>query len=115
MKNHAEIRQRFLQDDLPHKLGALAANLARIKSFSDHPAHGEVVADLLSESMYFIEWAAAEADVENQPRMLELQRLLFRWHRAWARNWADELARGRIATQAGHWSEQVLRMSGLLQ
>ena len=115
MKNRTEIFQRFMQDNLPKRLGGLAANLARIKSFSDNPAHSEVVADLLSESMYFIEWTTAEVDVENQARMLELQRLLFRWHRAWARVWADELARERVANQAGQWSQQVLRMSGLLQ
>jgi hypothetical protein len=35
MKDWTTIRDRYLHDALPIRLGGLAANLARIKSFSD--------------------------------------------------------------------------------
>ena len=55
MKDWKAIRERYLRDTLPLRLGGLAANLARIKSFSDHPDHYDVVENLLNESKFFIE------------------------------------------------------------
>ena len=35
MKDQAKIRARYLRDALPVRLGGIAANLARMKSFSN--------------------------------------------------------------------------------
>ena len=43
MKDWAQIQERYLRDDLPVRLGGLAANLSRIKSFSVNDASGDVV------------------------------------------------------------------------
>ncbi len=114
MKNLISIKDRYLRDDLMTRLGGLAANLARIKSFSDHPDHRDVVSDLLDESKHFIEWTAAEAEYEIQADLLQLQRLLVGWHRVWQDIWRDENNRTEVALQAGDWSRRVLEMSGLL-
>ena len=47
--NHSALRDRFLRDSLPIRLWGLAANLARVQSFCDNPAHLDVVARLLGE------------------------------------------------------------------
>lgn len=114
MRHRQAIKERYLQDPLPIQLGGLAANLARIHSFADHPDHRDVVERLLEESKLFIEWAAPGAELEVQVRLVELQRLLAHWHLAWAKIWADPVQRAAAAEQAQDWSQQVLEMSGLL-
>ena len=41
MKNLEAIQERYLRDPLPVRLGGLAANLARVESFSNHAEHRE--------------------------------------------------------------------------
>ena len=115
MKDRSEIRQRYLRDPLPIRLGGLAANLARIKSFSDHPDHRDVVESLLDESKFFIEWTALDADLPAQAELVDLQLQLARWQWAWSRIWADPAQRASGAEQAQRWSRRVLEMSGLLR
>jgi hypothetical protein len=115
MKDWTSIRERYLRDNLSIRLGGLAANLARIKSFSDHPNHREVVESLLDESKFFIEWTAPEAELELQAKLVELQIQLAIWQRSWRDIWADPIQRTKVAEQAGVWSKQVLMMSGLLR
>lgn len=107
-------RERYLRDPLPIRLGGLAANLARVKSFSDHPAHSEAVRDLLDESRYFIEWTAADAELPLQVELVELQRLLARWRIKWDEIWNVLETRSAVAGQAAAWSQKVLERSGLL-
>jgi len=109
------IRERYMRDALPVRLGGLAANLARIKSFSDHPDHRDVVAGMLNESKFFIEWAAPDAEPDAQAALVELQIQLARWQRAWADIWADPTRRKAVADQAGEWSKRILEMSGLMR
>ena len=56
MNDLTAIRDRYLKDELPVRLGGLAANLARIGSFSKNTGNAEPVGDLVSESKWFIEW-----------------------------------------------------------
>ena len=66
-------RERYLRDQLSVRLGGLAANLARIRSFSDHPDHRDVVESLLEESKFFIEWTVPDAELDVQTVFVELQ------------------------------------------
>ncbi len=109
-----QLRERYLRDPLPVRLGGLAANLARIQSFSDHPAHCEAVARLLEESSWFIEWAAPDAEFETQLFLVECQRQLARWRLAWGEIWQDAGRLAEVADQAGRWSERVLELSEFL-
>jgi hypothetical protein len=93
----------------------LAANLARVRSFSDNAAHGEVVARLLEESAWFIEWAAPDAPVDTQIALLACQRALARWRLSWADIWVDAKRRAEMAERAGAWSQRFLSLSGLVQ
>jgi len=115
MTNRSGLRERYLHDPLSVRLGGLAANLARVRSFSDNPAHGEVVARLLEESAWFIEWAAPDAPLGTQVALLDCQRVLARWRLSWAQIWADPKRRAEVAERAGASSQQFLSLSGLAQ
>lgn len=114
MRNQQVTRERYLQDPLPLQLGGLAANLARIKSFSSYADHKDIVEGLVEESKFFIEWTAPGANLEVRARLVELQRLLARWHLRWDQIWADPAQRAAVAEQAQDWSQRVLELSGLL-
>ena len=114
MKDWGTIRERYLRDRLPVRLGGLAANLSRIKSFATSDAGREAVASVIDESKYFIEWTAAEAEVHTAAQLVDLQIQLARWQRIWTHLWADPVQRSQMAEQSAAWSKRVLEMSGLL-
>jgi hypothetical protein len=114
MKNQTLIRERYLRDPLPIRLGGLAANLARVRSFADHPRHGATIESLIDESKFFVEWAAPDADVETQAALVALQVQLALWQLNWPTIWPDPARRAVVAKQAQEWSDKVLEMSGLL-
>ncbi len=115
MKDWTKIRERYLRDAQPIRLGGLAANLARIKSFSKNTGNYEVVESLLNESKFFIEWTAGEAGIDTAATLIDLQILLARWQYKLSRIWEDPIQRSHIAQQSQNWSTQVLEMSGLLK
>ena len=55
VQDRTRLRERYLEDDLPTRLGGLATNLARIQSFSHHSGNQAAVECLLEESKLFIE------------------------------------------------------------
>jgi len=114
MKDLSNIRVRYMRDPLPVRLGGLAADLARITSFSQNPANLVPVADLMREAAHFIEWCAPESDLESQVVLLELQRLLARWRMRLPQRFSDQTWRGQVMAEAQRWSQRVLEMSGLL-
>lgn len=115
MTDWGDIKERYMQDKPATRLGGLAANLARIASFSDNPEHLTAVRDLLVESKYFIEWTAPEAALETQAELVRLQVELARWGVRLQSDWVDEGARQAMAREAKQWSQTVLESSGLLQ
>ncbi len=115
MNDRRPVRERYLRDPLSVRLGGLAANLAKVSSFSDNPAYAEVVMGLLEKSAWFIEWAAPDATIDTQVTLLDCQRTLTRWRLSWARIWADPKRRAEVAERAGRWSQQLLSLSGLVQ
>ena len=114
MRNLEHIRARYLADPLPRRLGALAADLARVVSSSLHAQAGEAVALMLEESQYFIEWTAAEADPDVAGELVDIQIGLALWRGLWPAAQHDPNLRALLAWQARKWSDQVLDYSGLL-
>jgi hypothetical protein len=115
MTNRAAIQERYLRDDIPIRLGGLAANLARIKSFSDHPGHMNAVERLIEESKFFIEWTALDTAVDIQAELVKLQVKLALWHLRWQEIWEDPERRAAVMNQAGNWSRWVLERSGFME
>ncbi len=114
MKDWTAIRERYMRDDLSVRLGGLAANLGRIKSFSGNESNRNVVESLIEESKYFIEWTAPEAEIETAAQLVELQRELVRWQFTLAQLWPDSNHRKQLAEKSNAWSKQVLTSSGLI-
>jgi hypothetical protein len=115
MKDWTVIRDRYMRDELPVRLGGLAANLSRIKSFSANENSRETVASLIDESKMFIEWTAAQAEINTAAVMVDVQVQLALWQVRWERIWSDPVQRKQIAEQSGNWSKQILELSGLLK
>jgi hypothetical protein len=115
MKDWTPIRERYMRDPLTVRLGGLAANLSRIKSFSAHESGRETVASLIEESKMFIEWTAAQAELSTAAKLVELQIQLALWQLQWQRIWADPSVRAQVAEQSSIWSQEVLELSGLLK
>lgn len=114
MKDWTKIRERYLRDSLPVRLGGLATNLGRIRSFVVHEANAELTAGLIDESKLFIEWTANEARIEVAAELIELQVKLARWQYRWNELWSDPEYRTAIASESKQWSDRVLVISGLL-
>ena len=104
------IRERYLRDPLPIRLGGLAADLARIASWVDNPKNHLAVAGLLEESKYFCEWAAPDAPLDVQAVLAEVQIQLACWHRAWLQGQSPP----QLSAEARRWSDHLLQLSGLL-
>jgi hypothetical protein len=114
MNNSTSIKERYLRDELPARLGGLAANLRRIPSFARSESNREAVAALIDESKYFIEWTAAEAEIDTAATLVELQVQLAGWQRNWPAIWADPELRRQVGEASRTWSDRVLELSGLL-
>ena len=115
MRNWISIRDRYLQDSYSIRLGEIATNLARIGTFTGHPANKEVVYGLLEETKFFIEWVAAEAEVEVGARLVEMQVQLAVWQLDWNEIWSENVERQAIGREASKWSDEVMEFSGLLE
>lgn len=79
MRCFEEVRERYLRDGISRRLLALAANLARIGSFSKDPRNLSAVKDLVKESEHFIEWTVADLPLDWQARLIDLQIRLARY------------------------------------
>ena len=115
MKDWTAIRERYLRDDLPVRLGGLAANLSRIKSFASNENNKALVESLIDESKHFIEWTAHEAEIETAAKLVELQIELARLQFILDKVWPDTDQRRQISEKSNAWSKQVLTASGLLR
>jgi hypothetical protein len=114
MKNKEKKRERFLKDPLPIRLASLAANLGRVASSARHEMGAEAVAEMLEESQYFIEWTAMEAEPEMAAELVDIQRMIALWRKAWPEMAKNVTQRTLLSVQAKKWSDQVLGFSGLI-
>jgi len=114
MINREQKRERYLRDPLPIRLGGLAADLGRVASSARHATGSESVAQMLEESQYYIEWTAAEAEPEVAAELVDIQRMIVLWRKAWPQAQHNPIERTLLAVQAKKWSDQVLGYSGLL-
>jgi len=110
MRDPSSIRERFMRDGTPVRLGGIAANLSRISSFYDDPGHKQAILGIIEESKWFIEWAAPSLEIDVAARLAEIQvslaMLESRLH-----NGRDA---GDLIDRVPGWSEEILNMSGLL-
>ncbi len=103
------VRERYLRDPLPIRLGGLAADLARIASFAENPNNRQVIAGLLEESKYFAEWIAPEAPLDIQEQLAQIQVSVALWQLEWMDGRPDPAMR----QHAQRWSDRLLKLAGL--
>ena len=112
-----EVQERYMADSLNIRLGGLAADLARIVSFSKNIKAIKSVEGMINESIYFIEWNAPDLlpdRLDDAVKLVDIQRGLTHWYWIWNEAQNDPIQRAKLAEQAQIWSDQVLEMSGLL-
>lgn len=113
-QNLNEKQARFQRDNIPNRLGHIASNLARVRSFCNI-AYKEAVQSVIAETQWFIEWTAAEVQPEYAEELVNIQVQLARWELKLNNIWLDEKERAEVAQTAEAWSQRVLDMSGLLE
>lgn len=114
MLNKEKLRQRFLRDPLPVRLGGLSATLGRLSSSARASGSPTAVADLLDEAKHLIEWTAADAEPQTAAELVQIQLLIVLWQKAWGTASNDRTQRILLSTLAKTWSDKVLDFSGLL-
>ncbi|MEA5605923.1 hypothetical protein [Nostoc sp. UHCC 0252] len=112
-QNLDEKQARFQGENTSHRLGHIASNLARLRTFCD-TAYPEAVKSVADETMCFIEWTAAEIESEYAEELVNIQIQLARWKLKFDSLWSNKSERKNMSEQASTWSARVLDMSGLL-
>ncbi|MGF2037358.1 MAG: hypothetical protein RMZ43_018905 [Nostoc sp. CmiVER01] len=108
-----EKQVHFQSENTSTRLGHIASNLARIRTFCNS-AYKEAVESVTDETICFIEWTAAEIEPEYAEELVNIQVQLARWRLKLDSLWSDESERKNMSEQASTWSQRVLDMSGLL-
>lgn len=114
MKDSEQLRERFLRDPLPRRLGGLAATLGRISSSARKSTDPSVVLNLLDEAKHLIEWTAAETEPETAAELVRMQTMITLWQRAWEAASQNPRQRTLLAVQAKDWSDKAVDFSGLV-
>lgn len=108
--NLEKIKERYLKDDAPTRLGGLAANLARIGSFSQNPGNHKAVNNLIEESKWFIEWSKDSLPLDKLKTLADIQ-VELACTQLWLKTHQTELT--TLSLRAKEWSQTALHLSGL--
>lgn len=114
MKDKEKLRERFMRDPLPRRLGGLAATLGRISSSARKPTDPSVVANLLDEAKHLIEWTAADTEPETAAELVHIQMMISLWQSAWNEASQNPKQRLLLSAQAKNWSDKAVDFSGLV-
>jgi hypothetical protein len=111
--NLDEKKAGFQNEDISHRLGHIASNLARVRSFFNS-AFKKGVEVVIDETEWFIEWTAAEIEPEQAEELVNMQVQLVRWQLNLDNILLDDTRREEVARVAEAYSQKVLNMSGLV-
>jgi hypothetical protein len=114
MKDMEKLRERFLRDPLPRRLGGLAATFGRISSSARKSTDPNIVANLLDEAKHLIEWTAADTEPETAAELVHMQTMVTLWQRAWDEASQNPQQRLILSVQAKNWSDKAVDFSGLV-
>lgn len=117
MINKERKRERFLRDPLPIRLAGLAADLARVAFSARHATGSDSVATMLEESQYFIEWTATAVQPEIAVELVDVQRLVVLWRKAWPEAQQQATQRTLLSVQPKNgrikcWGIRVWKIKG---
>jgi hypothetical protein len=106
MRDLNKMRERFMRDGLPVRMGNLASNLVRLSNWVMMRHGDQEEIDLMREIAWMIEWCG-ESAIED---LVDIQREICRWRRIWP----VEATRSLLAFRARRMSDRILELSGLL-
>ena len=106
MRDLNKMRERFMRDGLPVRMGNLASNLARLDNWVMMLHGDQEKIDLMREIAWMIEWCGESATED----LVDIQREICRWRRIWP----VEATRSLLAFRARRMSDRILELSGLL-
>jgi hypothetical protein len=107
MRDLERMRERYLRDDQPVRLGNLASNLLRLSHWVRMQQKDEAIVNLMREIAWLIEWSGDLALVE----LVDMQREICRWRRIWP----VEQARTLLAFRALQMCNRTLELAGLIK
>ena len=105
MRDLKRMRDRYLRDKRPVRLGNLASSLLRLSTWVRMGHQDEAVIDLMREIAWYMEWSGDLASLE----LANMQREICRWRRIWP----VETARSILVLRALQMSNRILELSGL--
>jgi hypothetical protein len=115
MIDEKALKERYLRDGVPTRLGNLASSIKRLGYLVGKKKHDATVHQLFQECRFFSEWTAPDASGETQVGLAALQRDLDGWQKQFQNADGDELWRGEINAACERWSNRLLDLSGLLK
>jgi len=115
MKNSAERLSRFLSDPPEVQVGGIAANLARIRSFSQNPDNRAIVRGLVDETALYLRNAKVPNDSAIATDLAQLRTRLELWVAILTDPTASPESLASVADQAGKWSQRLIEGTGLLR
>lgn len=108
------LKERFVRDGVPVRLGNLASSVKRLGYFIHKAKHEDAIQQLFEECRLFIEWTRAEAEFEIAQALGELRAALMIWRHEYAKYKQEENWRNAVNQTCAQWSQRLLELSGLL-
>jgi hypothetical protein len=105
MKDLQRMRERFIRDASPVRMGNLASDLLRLSKWIQTGHNDKAIVNLMRKIAWLMEWSGNLTTVE----LADMQREICRWRRIWP----VEKARAILMFRARLMSERVLELSGL--
>jgi hypothetical protein len=107
MMDLKRMRERFIRDDGPVRMGNLASNLLRLSKWIQKGHNDEEIVDLMRQIAWLMEWTGDLASAE----IADMQREICRWRRVWPLDQARHI----LSLRASQMSNRILEQSGLLE
>ncbi|MFZ5912481.1 MAG: hypothetical protein ACOYYU_20950 [Chloroflexota bacterium] len=114
MKNKEKLRERFLRDPLPRRLGGLAATLGRISSSARNSTDPDEIVNLLEEAGHFIEWIVPETAPAIAAELKQMNIIIGMWKKSWVRARNIPQQRTLLAVQTKNWETMVRKFAGMI-
>ncbi|MGH2592240.1 MAG: hypothetical protein ACRDGG_01865 [Anaerolineae bacterium] len=109
-----KLRERYLKDEWPIRLGNLASTLGRVAQRAANPDALAGVPPSLRESMLLIEWNLGRTPSEVLIALAPMQSELRLWWRGWDSVAQSPVLRTLLSRRAREMSDRALALSGLL-
>jgi hypothetical protein len=115
MIDEKALKERYLRDGIPTRLGNLASSIKRLGYFVGKRKHDATVHQLFQECRFFSAWTAPESTFETKTELEALQSDLEAWQNEFQNANDTELWRAEINAACERWSNRILELSGLLK